>query len=111
LTSDQPVARPLLKHRKTQTQNKRIHTSNICVLCGIRTHDPSVRTNGDSSRTSLACESDSARVPMGQTRPCVGGHAHTYVVKLIRARLVRVWAVLDRAATLADHPIHRHLKR
>jgi hypothetical protein len=28
-TSDQPVAMPLTKHRKTQIQNKRIHTPNI----------------------------------------------------------------------------------
>jgi hypothetical protein len=36
-TSDQLVARPLPKHRTTQTQNKHIHTPNIHVLCGIRT--------------------------------------------------------------------------
>jgi hypothetical protein len=41
-TSDQLVARPLPKHRTTQTQNKRIHTPNIHDLSGIRTHDPSV---------------------------------------------------------------------
>jgi hypothetical protein len=51
-------------------------------------------------------ESDSVRVPMSQTRPCVGRHAHTCVVKLIRARLLaepdsrarltRVWAALQR---------------
>jgi hypothetical protein len=34
-TSDQPVARPLPKHRATQTQNKRIHTPNIHALSGI----------------------------------------------------------------------------
>jgi hypothetical protein len=32
---DQLVARPLPKHRKTQTQNKCIHTPNIHALCGI----------------------------------------------------------------------------
>jgi hypothetical protein len=32
-----------------QKQNKRIHTPNIHVLCGIRTHDPSVRASEDSS--------------------------------------------------------------
>jgi hypothetical protein len=47
--SDQPVARPLPKHRTTQTQNKRVHTPNIHALSGIRTHDPSVRENEDSS--------------------------------------------------------------
>jgi hypothetical protein len=47
-TSDQPVARPLPKHR-TQTQNKRIHTPNIHVLSGIRTHDPSVQSSEESS--------------------------------------------------------------
>jgi hypothetical protein len=46
---DQPVARPLPKHRTTQTQNKRIHTPNIHALSGIRTHDPSVRASKDSS--------------------------------------------------------------
>jgi hypothetical protein len=48
-TSDQPVARPLPKHRTTQTQNKRIHTPNIHALNGIRTHDPSFRASEDSS--------------------------------------------------------------
>jgi hypothetical protein len=70
------------------------------------------------TRTSLARESDSAGVPMSQTPPFVGRHAHACVVKLIRtrlpsqarrARLVRVWAPLDRAAAvtgmeLADTP-------
>jgi hypothetical protein len=41
-TSDQPVARPLPKHRTTQTQNKRVPTPNIHALSGIRTHDPSI---------------------------------------------------------------------
>jgi hypothetical protein len=35
-TSDQPVARPLPKHRTTQTQNKRIHTKHIHALSGIQ---------------------------------------------------------------------------
>jgi hypothetical protein len=48
-TSDQPVARPLPKHRTTQTQNKYIHISNIHVLCGIRTHDPSFQAREDST--------------------------------------------------------------
>jgi hypothetical protein len=46
-TSDQLVARPLLKHRTTQTQNK--HIPNIHALCGIRTHDPGFRASGDST--------------------------------------------------------------
>jgi hypothetical protein len=48
-TNNQAVARPLPKHRTTQTQNKRTHTSNIHALGGIRTHDPSVRVREDSS--------------------------------------------------------------
>jgi hypothetical protein len=57
---------------------------------------------GAHTRTSQACESDSARFPMSQTRPCVGRQAQSCVMKLIRARLlaepdsrarlVRVWA-------------------
>jgi hypothetical protein len=47
--SDQPVARPLPKHRTTQTQNKRIRAPNIHALSGIRTHDPSVLASEDSS--------------------------------------------------------------
>jgi hypothetical protein len=39
-TSDQPVARPLSKHRSTQTQNKQIHILNIHALCEIRTTIP-----------------------------------------------------------------------
>jgi hypothetical protein len=44
-TSDQPVARPLHKHRTTQTQNKHIHIPNIHALCGIGTHDPSFQAS------------------------------------------------------------------
>jgi hypothetical protein len=47
-TSDQPVARPLPKHRITQTQNKRICTQNIHSLNRIRTHNPRIRTREDS---------------------------------------------------------------
>jgi hypothetical protein len=35
-TGHQLVARPLPKHRITQTQNKHIHIPNIHALCGIR---------------------------------------------------------------------------
>jgi hypothetical protein len=50
-TGDQLVARPLPKHRATQTQNKCIHTHtpNIHALCGIRTHDPGFQANEDST--------------------------------------------------------------
>jgi hypothetical protein len=60
-TSDQPAARPLPKHRTTQTQNKRIHTANIHTLSGIRTHDPSIRASEDSSylRPRGYCDSGS----------------------------------------------------
>jgi hypothetical protein len=34
-TIDQLVARPLPKHRTTQTQNKHIHIPNSHALCGI----------------------------------------------------------------------------
>jgi hypothetical protein len=47
--SDQPVAKPISKQRTTQTQNKRIHTPNIHILSGIRTHDPSVRASEDGT--------------------------------------------------------------
>jgi hypothetical protein len=46
---DQLVARPLPKYRTTQTQNKHIHTPNNHALCGIRTHDPSVRASEDNT--------------------------------------------------------------
>jgi hypothetical protein len=46
-TSDQLVARSLLKHRTIQTQNKYI--PNIHALCGIRTHDPGFRASENSS--------------------------------------------------------------
>jgi hypothetical protein len=39
-TSDQLVARPLPKHRTTQTQNTQIHIPNIHAFSGIRTHNP-----------------------------------------------------------------------
>jgi hypothetical protein len=47
-TGDQPVARPLPTHRTTQTQKKAQNTD-IHVLSGIRTHDPSVRASEGSS--------------------------------------------------------------
>jgi hypothetical protein len=62
---DQLVARPLPKHRTTQTQNKRMHTPNIHALSGIRPQDPSVRASEDISclkprgychRPVLACK-------------------------------------------------------
>jgi hypothetical protein len=48
-TSVQLVARPLPKHRTTQTQNKLINTQNIHALSEIRTHSPSVRASEYSS--------------------------------------------------------------
>jgi hypothetical protein len=45
-TNDQPVARPLPTQRTIQTQNKR---TDIHALSGVRTHDPSVPANEDSS--------------------------------------------------------------
>jgi hypothetical protein len=55
-TSDQPDAKPLPKHRTTETQTKRIHTSNIHALSGIRTYDSNVRESEDSSCLRLrAC--------------------------------------------------------
>jgi hypothetical protein len=47
--SDQLVARPLPKHKTTQTQNKHIHTLNIHAFCEIRTHEPSFRASEDST--------------------------------------------------------------
>jgi hypothetical protein len=44
-TSDQPVARPLPKHRTTQTQNKRIHRHPCIEWVWI--HNPSVGANED----------------------------------------------------------------
>jgi hypothetical protein len=48
-TSDELVARPLPKHRTTQTQNKHIHIPNMHDLCGIRNHYPGFRANEDST--------------------------------------------------------------
>jgi hypothetical protein len=48
-TSDHLVARPLPKHRTTQTQNKHIHIRNTHALCGIRTHEPGFRASEDST--------------------------------------------------------------
>jgi hypothetical protein len=46
--SDQLVARPLPKHRTTQTQNKHIHKPNIHALSTTGTHDPRARMCEDS---------------------------------------------------------------
>jgi hypothetical protein len=48
--SDQLVARPLPKHRTTQTQNKHIHIPNIHALYVIRTHDPGFQASEASKR-------------------------------------------------------------
>jgi hypothetical protein len=48
-TSDQLVARPLPKHRTTQTRNKHLHIRNIHALCGIRTQYPGFRASEDST--------------------------------------------------------------
>jgi hypothetical protein len=48
-TGDQLVARPLPKHRTSQTQNKRIHIPNIHALCGTRTYEPGFRASEDST--------------------------------------------------------------
>jgi hypothetical protein len=47
-TGDQLVARPLPKHRATQTQ-KNAHTPKIHALNGIRIHDPGLQASEDSS--------------------------------------------------------------
>jgi hypothetical protein len=52
--SDQLVARPLPKHRATQTQNKHIHTPNIHALSGFRATMPA------SERTKIVNALDSA---------------------------------------------------
>jgi hypothetical protein len=51
-TSDQLVARPLPKHRITQTQKNahtHTHTPNIHALSVIRTNDPAFRASEDSA--------------------------------------------------------------
>jgi hypothetical protein len=56
-TSDRPAARPLPKHRTTQTPNERArarththtHTPNIHAVSGIRTHDHGLRASEGSS--------------------------------------------------------------
>jgi hypothetical protein len=48
LTSDHLVARPLPKHRTSQTP-QHMYTTNIHALSGIRTQVPSVRASEDSS--------------------------------------------------------------
>jgi hypothetical protein len=45
---DQPVARPLLTHRTTETRKKRTQYR-LHALSGTRTQDPKVRTSEDSS--------------------------------------------------------------
>jgi hypothetical protein len=51
-TGDQPVERPLLIHRTTQTQNK--HNIDICALSGIQTHDLSVPAGEDLAATVIS---------------------------------------------------------
>jgi hypothetical protein len=48
-TSDELVARPVPKHRATQTQNKHINIPNIHALCGVRAHDYGFRASEDNT--------------------------------------------------------------
>jgi hypothetical protein len=48
-TGDQFVARPLPKHRTTQTQKEHTLIQNIHVLSGIQTHDTGFRASENSS--------------------------------------------------------------
>jgi hypothetical protein len=74
-TRDQPVARPLPKHRTAQTQNKRIHTPNIHALSGIRTTIPA------SERAKAVHALDRAATVTG-CWPCLytntNTHTHTH---------------------------------
>jgi hypothetical protein len=74
-TGDQPVARPLPKHRTTETQNKRIHTQNIHALSGIRTHDLSVRASEDRSCFKARGYCDRLFIEFTQQYP----HVYSYV--------------------------------
>jgi hypothetical protein len=73
-TSDQPAARPLPTHRATQTQNKRTQTSMPRV--GFELTIPAFERAKTvrALRCPYTYESGSARVPMSQTRLCVGRH-------------------------------------
>jgi hypothetical protein len=51
--SDQLVARPLPKHRTSQTQNKHRRIPNIRALYGIRTHDPGLLASEGSTCLGL----------------------------------------------------------
>jgi hypothetical protein len=60
-TSDQPVAKPIPKHRTTQTQNKHIHIPNIQCLVW----DSNPRSRLPSARRD--CMSYNARLPWPAT--------------------------------------------
>jgi hypothetical protein len=66
---------------------RRLFVESRCMELKTHCHCDIQLLKGAHTRTSLAFEFDSARVPMSQTHRCVGRHAHACVVKLIRARL------------------------
>jgi hypothetical protein len=65
-TGDQLVAKPIHKHRTTQTQ-KNIHIPKIHALSGIRTHDPGFRPLGYRDRPSLCYVQIFLLTPCSQT--------------------------------------------
>jgi hypothetical protein len=90
-TGDRSVARPLCKHRTTQTQSKHIHTPNIHALSGIRTHDSSFRASEDSSWLRPASVRES------EDSSCLRPRGYRDRLASERAKTVHA---LDRAATV-----------
>jgi hypothetical protein len=68
-TRDQPVARPLLTDRATQTEETHTQTSMPWVE-----FEPTIAKTVHALRCPYTYLSGSARVPMNQTRLCVGRH-------------------------------------
>jgi hypothetical protein len=78
-TSDQLVARPLPKHKTTQTQNK--HIPNTHALCEIRTHDPGFRASEDSTLLDRSATVTGLNVKYGTLAQGIPIYVCMYVCK------------------------------
>jgi hypothetical protein len=79
------VARPLPKHRTTQTKNKHMYISNIHALYCIRTHDPGFRASEDSTCLRPLGYRDRQSSRIDHNRHCLHvTYLHADIIKTIR---------------------------
>jgi hypothetical protein len=100
-TSDRPIARPLPKHRTTQTQNK--PNRDIYALSGIRTHDTNGRAGEDSSCLRPRGHSD---------QPChIIQKTTVEIFTAVKTSVVTLSACSSVPSSLSRNCYDKHIKR